>query len=318
MKRLSTLGIFLLLSLVRLSAQDNNKDSTDSKDSATHAPGWRFAAGLNLVTVPTYHIVGTDTNFNNSLSLGPSISLSHSSGFSVSYSPRFVMGGANQGLYMHAVSVGFAKYDQALFDYGISYGHYFFTGNSSIPYTPLSNEIYLDLSYKKAWLRPYVAAGIGFGKNTTTKTSTSVSDVGVSAGFNHSFDWESGDVGFSFIPAVLLNAGTNDYFSFLNITKYIGHSNKSVNYVKNGTGSTRRGGRGGSSGGTGTGGTTTTTTTTTTQKFGLTNLQLNMESSIDFNNFSIRPTVSVFFPVGNAASGNETTTFWQLSFEYKF
>lgn len=306
MKRLFTLALFSLCALTQLMAQD----------STTHesAPKWRLAAGLNLVSVPTYNIVGTDTGFNTSLSVGPYLSLGNSSGFAISYSPRFVMGGTNKGLYMHAVSLGFSRYDLPVFDYAITYGHYFFTGNKSVPYSPMSNEIYADLTYKKAWLRPYIAAGIGFGKDTAGRRNSSVSDIGVTAGLNHSFDWESGDVGFSVIPAVALNAGTNDYFSFLNITRYIGHNSKSVSYVKKGSGGTGRRGSGGS----GTGGTTTTTTTASQQGFGITNLQLNLESSIDINDLSIRPTVSVFIPVGNAASGNSTTAFWQLVFEYKF
>ncbi len=309
MKQLFTLVLFTSFFLARLSAQDSS-----------HTSKWRLSAAINLVTVPTYNIAGTDTGFNNSLSIGPSISLGNSSGFAISYSPRFVMGGPSKGLYMHAVSVGFSRYDLPVFDYAITYGHYFFTGNSSIPYTPLNNEIYGELSYKKAWLRPYLATGIGFGKNTATSSASTVSDIGVSAGVNHSFDWDSnsGDVSFSMIPGIGLNAGTNDYFSFLNITRYIGHSSKSVSYVKSG-GSSGGIGRGrGRSGGSGSSTGGTSTTTTSQPGFGITNIQLNLESSIDINNLSIRPTVSVYIPVGNAASGNSTIAFWQLVFDYKF
>jgi hypothetical protein len=311
MKRLFTFVCFSFCALTQLKAQD----------STTHepAPKWRFSAGINLITVPTYNIVGIDTGFNNSLSLGPTLSLGNSSGFAFSYSPRFVMGGTNKGLYMHAVSVGFSRYDLPVFDYAITYGHYFFTGNKSVPYSPMSNEIYGDLTYKKTWLRPYIAAGIGFGKDTSARPASSVSDIGLTAGFSHSFDWESGDVGFSMIPSVGVNAGTNNYFSFLNITRYIGHNSNSVGYVKKGSGGTARsGGRRGGGTSTGGGGTTTTTTTAASQGFGITNVQLNLESSIDINNLAIRPTVSLFIPVGNAATGNSTTAFWQLVFEYKF
>lgn len=306
MKRLFVLACLSFCALTQLTAQDSS-----------HASQWRFSAGINLITVSTYNIVGADTGFNNSLSFGPTLSLGNNSGFAISYSPRFVMGGTNKGLYMHAVSMGFSRYDLPVFDYAITYGHYFFTGNKSVPYSPMSNEIYGDLTYKKTWLMPYIAVGIGFGKDTSARPASSVSDIGLTAGFSHSFEWESGDVGFSMIPSVGLNAGTNDYFSFLNTTRYISHNSKSVSYVKKGSGSTAR--RGGRRAGTGTGtGGGTTTTTSSAQGFGITNVQLDLESAIDINNLSIRPTVSLFIPVGNAASGNSTTAFWQLMFEYRF
>lgn len=291
------LTAFVFGSLTILDAQDSTQK-------------WHLSAGLNMVAVPTYHIVGTDTGFSNSFGLAPSVSLSHNSGFAISYSPKFVMGGNTPGVYMHAVSVGISRYDKALFDYAAVYSHYFFTNNSSVPYSPLSNEIYADLTYKRAWLKPTVAMGVGFGNNTAVTPSASVYDIGFSAGVLHSFDWESGNVGFSVIPSVLLNAGTTEYFSFLNITRYIGHSNKFVNYVKKGAGSGN-----GRRGGSGSGG--TTTTSNTSESFSLTNLQLNMESSIDIDKLAIRPTVSLFIPVSSAA-GAGVIPFWQLALQYRF
>jgi hypothetical protein len=305
---------FFLLSL-HLRAQD---DSTQS----THK--WHLSAGLALVAIPVYHIVGIDTGYTNTLSIAPSVSLSNG-GFAISYSPRIITGGSNPGLYMHAVTLGYSEYDKKVFDFAINYSRFFFTDNNSIPYTPLNNEIYTELAYKKLWLKPRIAAGIGFGNNqgTTTASSSSVYDIGVSAGVGHSFDWGNDNTSFSIAPSLLLNAGTNEYFSFLTISKYIGHSSKSVNYVKTGPGSgsrsSGRGGRGGSSGsGSGTGGSTTTTTAQTGKTFDLSNVEFNIESSIDIgSSFSIRPGGSLFIPVGTAA-GAGASTYWQLAFQYKF
>lgn len=157
---------------------------------------------------------------------------------------------------------------------------------------------------------PYIAAGIGFGKNTETGTPISVYDLGVSAGVSHSFDWEWGNVGYSVLPSILLNGGTNEYFSFLNITKYIGHSNKFVDYVKKGAGARKRRGAGSGSG-------STPVTTTGGEQFNLTNVQLNVESSVDINALSIRPTISLYLPVGSA-SGNGAAWFWELAVGYRF
>lgn len=295
MKFLCTALCVSFLSICSLKAQDS-------------AHAWRLAVGLDFSTASTYKITGTDTGFSNSLSMAPSISINHKSGFSVSYSPKFILGGATPGLFMHELSAGISQYDKPDFSYAISYSHYFFTGNKSVPYSPLTNEIYGSYTYKKPWLRPGVSAGIGFGTNTAVTPNTSVYDIGVSAGVSHSFDWESGDISFSVAPSLSLNAGTNDYFSFLNTTKYIGKSSNSSKLVKKGPGSTNGRGRSASS---------STTTTTQSKTFDLTNIELGFESSMEIGAFTMRPTLSFYVPVGSSA-GSGIGTYWQLAFQYKF
>ncbi len=264
---------------------------------------WHFSVGVDVGIVPTYKITGTDTGFSNTLSFAPSISLTHKSGFAISYSPRFAMGGTTPGIYMHELSIGISQYDKPDFSYEAKYSHYFFTGNNSVPYSPLTNEIYTSFTYKKPWLRPGISAGIGFGTNTSVSPSSSVYDVGVSAGVSHSFDWEAGDVSFSWAPSVSLNAGTNDYFSFLNTTKYIGKSSNSSKYVKKGAGRGRSG--------------TTTSTVTQGKTFDLTNIEFGFESSMEIGAFTMRPELSFYIPVGSAA-GSGVGTYWQIAFQYKF
>jgi len=292
------LFLILLISSFSLSAQDSSQT-------------WHFSVGLDMGVASTYKITGTDTGFSNSLSMSPSISISHKSGLAFSYSPRFVFGGATQGLYMHAVSVGISQYDKPAFSYAANFYHYFFTGNKSIPYSPLTNELYTSFMYKKPWLRPGISAGIGFGTNTSVSPSAFVYDMGISAGVSHSFDWDSGDVSFSAAPSLSLNAGTNDYFSFLNTTKYIGKGSNSGKYIKKGAGSNSGRGRSSSSG------TTTTTTATQGKTFDLTNIELGIESSMEIGAFTMRPELSFYLPVGSTA-GSGISTYWQIAFQYKF
>ena len=297
MKLFYTFFCVCFLSVFSLKAQDS-------------AHAWKLAVGLDLSTTSTYKITGIDTGFSNSLSMAPSVSINHKSGFSVNYSPKFILGGSTPGLYMHVLSAGISQYDKPDYSYAITFAHYFFTGNSSVPYSPLTNEIYGSYTYKKLWLKPGVSTGIGFGSNTAVTPSTSVYDIGVSAGVSHSFDWESGDISFSVAPSVSLNAGTNDYFSFLNSTKYIGKSSNSSKFVKKGPGSSN--GRG-SSGGSG----TTASTTTQGKTFDLTNIEFGFESSLEIGSFTIRPTLSFYVPVGSSA-GSGVSTYWQLAFQYQF
>lgn len=173
---------------------------------------WHLTLGLNMGIVSTYKISGTDTGFANSLTQSPIITLGHRSGFSVSYAPMFVLGGSKRGLFMQTLSAGISQYDKPDYSYDISYSHYIFTSGTSVPYSPLNNEIYASFTYKKPWLNPEFSAGIGFGTNTEESPAKKVSDIGISAGVSHSFSWDQGNFSFSAIPDISLNAGTNDYF----------------------------------------------------------------------------------------------------------
>nr|MBC7611496.1 hypothetical protein [Pseudopedobacter sp.] len=295
--------LFLLISpFYKSYAQDSTKTSK-----------FHFYAGLNLTTVPTLNISGIDTSFVNSLSIGPSLTISYH-GFSVIYSPKFVTGGSNSGIYMHAITAGYAQYDKPNVDFALEYTHMFFTNNASVPYSPLNNEIYTGIAFKKFWIRPEISAGLGFGNTKATSTSTAGSayDFGLSTGIGHSFEWDNGGVSYNVLPSVLLNGGTNQYFSYLKISKYIGSNKNFGNFTKKGTGANRGNGKktvGGTS--------TSTSPTTTGEAFSISNVEVNLEASAEIGSFTVRPTVSLYVPVGTAG-GSGITTFWQLALQYEF
>ncbi|MFZ5976291.1 MAG: hypothetical protein EO766_10715 [Hydrotalea sp. AMD] len=301
-------------------SQSNASDSSGSK--------WHPSVGINLEPVPVYDISGADTSFVNSFSIAPYFSYRNDNGIGIMYSPKFVMGGATPGIYVHVITAGIEQYGKKVWDYVLDYSHYFFTGNTSIPYTPLNNEIYSSLTYKKSWIRPFIQAGVGFGKDTENVSSTSAYDVGATIGISHAFSWDKNNASYLISPSVTLNAGTNQYFSLLNITKYIGRSTKFTQIVKNSVAAAaatrsatanRRGRNTGGSSPTG-GGTTTTTTTSSfipAESFNLNNIGLGIESEIDLGSFGIRPTANVYLPVSSFV-GIGAISYWQLSFEYNF
>ncbi|MES2003310.1 MAG: hypothetical protein V4450_02220 [Bacteroidota bacterium] len=276
-----------------------------SQDS-THK--WSLSAGLGIDPVAVYSISGTDTSIVNGLSISPVIAYRHTSGFGISYSPKFVTGGNSPGIYMHAVTIGVEQYDKKILDYTFNYSHYFFTNASSVPYSPITNEISGSLGYKKGWLVPSVSAGIGFGKNTETTPASNAYDIGASIGVSHGFSWENKDAEFGLTPSLSLNGGTNEYFSLLSFTKYIGRNKKLLNGIKSGKAATalaRKRNR------------NTPASQTSGEKFELSNFELALESSAAFGSFTIRPTVSLYLPVGTY-SGNGLAAYWSLSFDYSF
>lgn len=189
--------------------------------------------GITFTGVPVVQIPGTVTTFQNSLSVAPTFGIRNHSAMGIIYMPAFVTGGSNSGIYMQKITAGFEQYDKKKFDIVAEYTHFFFTNNTAIPYTPISNQIELGGSYKKSVIKPKLYTDIGFGTDKSISSSTTAYDIAIAAGFSHSFDWETGGVNLNATPSLMLNAGTNAYFSFLGISKYISLSKKLNNIVKN-------------------------------------------------------------------------------------
>lgn len=267
---------------------------------------WQPSAGLHFTSVPTIKTSGGDTIFQSALSIAPFVSLRSRGGFGFVYSPAFVAGGAGKGIYLHVITIGCEQYDKKNFDFVADFTHFFFTGNASVPYTPINNEIILEGNYKKSWLRPRLSAGVGFGTNNSSPASSAY-DIELSAGINHSFDWDLNNTSISFSPSLLVNAGTNEYFSFLSLSKYISHSSKFNKVIKN---SHARNNRNSSSG-------SQTISTTTKQSIAVTNIEANIESSLELGSFSIRPAGSLFIPVSSASAGS-LEGYWEISINYNF
>lgn len=300
--KLLVTGLFLCVYSLA-NAQENSKRWTPSVD-------------LIFTSVPTYRNSGTDTTLKNSLSVAPAFSYRSPAGVGFLYSPRFVTGGSKPGIYMHLLSLGIEQYDKPNYSFVFDYNHLFFTNNTSIPTSPLTNEIYTSYTYKKAVLRPGISAGLGFGNLTEGNTTSLVSDFGLSAGVSHLFGSEKS--AFSIAPGIFLNAATDDYFSFMSVSKYLSQSSGYKNYVKknSGKGSSNSNGRG-NGGSSGSGSNTNTTSNTTKANFGISNLELNFEGAYEKWPFAIRPMASIYFPVG-VNTGSPIDGYWQINFSYSF
>ena len=281
---------FISLLFLVIASNCNAQDSTKK---------WQPSIGINFTSVPTIHISGIDTSIQNNLSIAPTFSIRSQGGFGIIYSPVYVSGGSKPGIFMHTATIGLEQYDQENFDLVADYSHFFFTGNSSIPTTPITNEVILGARYKKLWLMPKLSAGVGFGTNRNVSSSKQVYDIELAAGLSHSFDWDQNDFSFDITPSILMNAGTNSYFSFLKLSKYISHSknfNKKVKNPNAGSGNA---------------------VTKIKQKISMNNLELNLESDIEYGSLSIRPTASLFVPVTSKANAR-LDGYWELTVEYSF
>jgi len=260
----------------------------------SHLPNLTFQ--LNLNPVPITEISGADTSFRNALSVAPAIDFRSKSGLGILYSPSFVTSGSKAGIYLHTVTAGYEKYGGKNFDLALNYSHYFFTHSTSVPYSPISNELYLYFAYSKTWLRPTIAFSYGFGRDSS---ESAVNDLALAGGLSHIFKWT--DKGpfpdMELTPSVLMNLGTNKYFSFLNVSKYISHSHNFTKVVKKG-------------------GKNSQARTDSSSPFSVNNIEFNLEGSLEMGRFTARPTGSIFLPVGSDTD-NAVYGYWQLTLQYR-
>ncbi|MGZ3840357.1 MAG: hypothetical protein ACXVMS_00540 [Flavisolibacter sp.] len=267
-------------------------------------------AGIQLTSTPVYAISGTDTGFVNSLVWAPYLRLFHQSGWGLTYSPYFTTSGSKAGLYMQTLTGGYEQYEKENVNLEFNYSHFFFSGNGSVPYSPLSNELYGYISFKKPWLAPVLSTSFGFGQDEAGQMQTGLNLAG---GVVHSFEIKNAkgsSVG-EIDPSLLLNGAANEFYSFLHASKYITHSKK-FSSLLSGSGNGNGRGRGSSSGGsTGSG----TTTTKQTASFSLENLELNVYSSFTARHFELIPTGSLFLPL---VKNNPVSGYWQFKLAYDF
>ena len=242
--------------------------------------------------VPMERVSETDTVYESGLSISPIFDLRSEKGWGVTYSPSVLVSGSQSGIYMHTISAGYERWGKKSFDIAFNYSHYFFTHNTNIPYSAINNEVYFFLDYSKTWIKPVIATSVGFGWDSS---ATAVHDVGIAAGVSHNFDWKNKGM-FSEIemtPSAFVNVGTNGYFSFLQVSKYISNSHHFDSYVKHK-------GKGND----------------TTPSLEFSNLELNLETNFERGSFSLHPTGSVFFPM---AAGDKTiSAYGEFTLQYSF
>ena len=263
-----------------------SQDSTTSRSLSITA---------NFSTVPVTQITGTDTGYHNALSISPSLNFRGRRGWGISYSPAIVTSGPNAGIYMHTVSAGFQNKGYKNLDLSFTYSHFFISKNANIPFTPIHNEIYLSADYTKKWLQPVISGSFGFGRSANT-TSSFAYDISFSGGVTHEFGWEDvcifSHIGIS--PSLLMNAGTNEYFSLLRASKYLS-TKKFDSFVKNDTKEK-------------------SSNTSSTPNLRFRNIEMHLETTFKAGSFSITPSGALFLPVSGIDKSIDG--YWLISLKY--
>ncbi|GAC1452392.1 MAG: hypothetical protein NVSMB7_15100 [Chitinophagaceae bacterium] len=260
----------------------------------------QFRIGFQSSTIPVTDFSATDS-IRQELFIAPQLSYTHKSGLGISARTYFLTGHSS-GHFLSTVSPDYEKDNDKLYT-EVNYTHFFYSSNTNIPYSPIKNELYGNIRLKKKLLQPLLTLNAGWGKDSSAST---VFDINVLAGIAHEFSTEiNAASSISFLPAVILNAGTNNYFSLLRGSPYIS-SSKNYNAVIHSQSKGR--GRGSSGGG------STSSSPATVNSFGLSQLEGNLYIYYSIGRITIEPDASIFIPL---RSGNSVNGYFQLTTNFK-
>ena len=151
----------------------------------------------------------------------PSIIYHHKSGLYFSAGANLLNDYAKGfGISQYSVSPGLELPDNKNVDFAIAYTHYFVSDKFSSYVSPIQNDFYTSLIYKKTWIRPSVALGYSTGKYGDVKrilrlydsTNNELKSSSLTASVSHEFKWDevfNKNDGITFTPTVLLNSGSS-------------------------------------------------------------------------------------------------------------
>lgn len=251
-------------------------------------------AGIKFTGVPTVSVAGTDTTFRNAPSISPGIELRDKTGWGIVYSPSIVFSNQHTNIFMHTLTAGYEKYGGKNFDLAANYSHYFFTNKTNVPYTPISNELYLSFAYARTWLKPVISVSAGFGKDSNNVLAH---DLSFAAGLAHGFSWK--DEGpfstIEFNPSLVLNGATNGYFSFLQTSGYLSHNGHYAKVVKKHHNKN----------------------SPSQTTFALSNVECSAEGNLEIGSFSIHPLGSLVFPLSHTDEQG-IFAYGEISLQYSF
>ncbi|MDQ2719548.1 MAG: hypothetical protein M3Z26_07295 [Bacteroidota bacterium] len=166
--------------------------------------------------------------------LSPSIGYYHKSGLGISFTGYLFDENNKTDFYQYALSPSYNYTSGKVVDASVYYTHYFQKDVYNAATSPIQNEIYGSLVFKKSWLKPGIAAGFSAGRShqiinidTTIKVQnqhirvkyTDTADIQVnsftiSPTIEHDFEFThvfSSNDGLSFIPQFSLITGINKY-----------------------------------------------------------------------------------------------------------
>lgn len=100
---------------------------------------------------------------NSQLVFTPSVGYFHKSGLGISFAGYILAESKSTDLYQYALSPSYSYAKGNVADVAISYIHYFRKNVYNTSASPINNEIYGNIIFKKGWIKPAFSAGYSAG-----------------------------------------------------------------------------------------------------------------------------------------------------------
>ncbi|MFM2359522.1 MAG: hypothetical protein RLY16_1515 [Bacteroidota bacterium] len=206
MKRFSIILGFSFLFFSKVSAQTETGSTLTAADSAqilndmmqlldSLEEGESFfmtslSAGNRLFSVRNNYL-NAQQNTNRTLVINPTLSYVHKSGFNLAISGSFLKEPLKSfGPTQWTTTVGYDKDLSKYFKGGVSYSHYFVKDHFSPYVSPVQNDWYGYLNYRKGWAQP----GIALGYSTGYFGDYRYRDTVINGNFRHFYDSAKNDL----------------------------------------------------------------------------------------------------------------------------
>ncbi len=157
----------------------------------------------------------------NNIIYSPSLAYVHKSGLAISVGANLMNDTTyGFGVNQYSVSPSYQLQDNKYIDFTLAYTHFFVKNKFSSYASPIQNDFYTAIAFKKAWLKPGIAFDYSTGDFREEKrqgryydsTTSNLKSFGLIASVAHDFTWDKifgEDDGILFTPSLMLNAGSS-------------------------------------------------------------------------------------------------------------
>lgn len=170
------------------------------------------------------------TQLESKLVFTPDLSYYHKSGLSIAAAAFLTSFDGNSDFYQYSLTPSFTVRRSKTIAATVSYTRFFRRTGFESAASPIQNDLYGTVYFKKPWLQPGISLGLSGGNNTdykkvdsvlfglqrifTDTIKSTIQAFSVSAYVQHSFEWMNilnKKDGISFTTKLILNAGSNKY-----------------------------------------------------------------------------------------------------------
>lgn len=145
-------------------------DSTDKSSSYFIA---NVSIGNRLFSVKN-NALNANQGTINLLVYSPSLGYMHKSGFGLTMGANLLNDSNGFGINQYSISPSFDLAENKNIAFSLSYTHYFVKNKFSSYSSPIQNDFYTAVTYKKNWVQPGIALGYSTGEYGEVKTKDSV------------------------------------------------------------------------------------------------------------------------------------------------